>query len=96
MSRAAGFQSCCHTRDNSHDEAYAHAIASLGRRVRAALAQSALIDGVPGVFITVGGRPVTVMAFTVVHGAITAIRVLADPHHWPRSSPRGSCDQGAR
>ena len=38
-----------------------------------------LVDGVPGVLITVGGRPVTVMAFTVADGAITAIRVLTAP-----------------
>ena len=38
-----------------------------------------LADGVPGVLITVGGRPVTVMAFTVSDGAITAIRVLTAP-----------------
>jgi RNA polymerase sigma-70 factor, ECF subfamily len=41
------------------------------------LAHPALIDGVPGVLVTVGGRPVTV--FTVTRGAITEIRLLADP-----------------
>jgi RNA polymerase sigma-70 factor, ECF subfamily len=44
-----------------------------------ALRHPAVIDGVPGVLITVGGRPVTVIAFTVTGGAITAIRVLTDP-----------------
>ena len=43
-----------------------------------ALAHPALIDGVPGILITVGGRPVMVMAFTVADGAITAIRTLTD------------------
>ena len=38
-----------------------------------------LVDGVPGVLITVGGRPVTVMAFTVADGVIAAIRVLTAP-----------------
>ena len=38
-----------------------------------------LVDGVPGVLITVRGRPVTVMAFTVADGAIAAIRVLTAP-----------------
>ncbi len=38
-----------------------------------------LVDGVPGVLVTVGGRPVTVMAFTVADGAIAAIRVLTAP-----------------
>ncbi len=46
---------------------------------RDALAYPALVDGVPGVLITAGGRPVTVMAFTVTDGAITAIRLLTDP-----------------
>ena len=43
-----------------------------------ALAHPALIDGDPGVLITVGGRPIMVMAFTVADGAITAIRTLTD------------------
>jgi RNA polymerase sigma-70 factor (ECF subfamily) len=38
-----------------------------------------LIDGAPGVLITVGGRPVMIMAFTVADGSITAIRTLTDP-----------------
>ena len=44
-----------------------------------ALVHPVLADGLPGVLITVGGRPVTVMAFTVADGAITAIRALTDP-----------------
>jgi DNA-directed RNA polymerase specialized sigma24 family protein/ketosteroid isomerase-like protein len=44
-----------------------------------ALGHPALIDGVPGVLVTVGGRPVLVMAFTITGGAITAIRMLSDP-----------------
>jgi len=44
-----------------------------------ALAHPALIDGVPGILITVSGRPVMVMAFTVVDGTITVIRTLRDP-----------------
>lgn len=43
------------------------------------LAHPVLADGVPGVLITVDGRPVSVMAFTVTDGAVTVIRVLADP-----------------
>jgi RNA polymerase sigma factor (sigma-70 family) len=52
--------------------------ARMGARVDA-LAYPALVDGLPGVLFTVGGRPVTVMAFTVTGGTITAIRVLTDP-----------------
>jgi RNA polymerase sigma-70 factor (ECF subfamily) len=44
-----------------------------------ALAHPALVDGVPGVLITVGGRPVTVMAFTVADGVITAIHLVTGP-----------------
>jgi ketosteroid isomerase-like protein len=44
-----------------------------------ALARPVLVDALPGVLVTVDGRPVTVMAFTVTGGAITAIRVLTDP-----------------
>jgi len=44
-----------------------------------ALAHPALIDGTPGILVTVGGRPVMVMAFTVADGAITEIRTLNAP-----------------
>ena len=47
--------------------------ATLGAR-RGALMYPALVDGVPGGLVTVGGRrPVTIVAFTVADGAITAI-----------------------
>jgi RNA polymerase sigma factor (sigma-70 family) len=44
-----------------------------------ALVHPALVDGVSGVLITVGGRPITVMAFTVADGAVTAIHALTAP-----------------
>jgi RNA polymerase sigma-70 factor (ECF subfamily) len=44
-----------------------------------ALAHPVLVDGLPGVLVTASGRPVTVMAFTVTGGVITAIHVLSDP-----------------
>jgi RNA polymerase sigma-70 factor, ECF subfamily len=46
---------------------------------RRGVAHPALVDGAPGVLVTVDGRPVTVMAFTVADGAITMIRTLTDP-----------------
>ena len=46
---------------------------------RLGVAHPALVDGAPGVLITVDGRPVTVMAFTVTDAAITLIRTLTDP-----------------
>ena len=38
-----------------------------------------LVDGAPGVLVTMDGQPFTVMAFTVTGGTITAIRALTDP-----------------
>lgn len=52
-----------------------------------ALARPVLVDGLPGVLIMVGGRPFTVMAFTVTDGAITAIHVLTDPDRLARAVP---------
>jgi RNA polymerase sigma-70 factor (ECF subfamily) len=52
--------------------------ATLGARTDA-LVHPALVDGDPGGLITVGGRPVAVVAFTVADGAIIAIRSLTDP-----------------
>jgi RNA polymerase sigma-70 factor (ECF subfamily) len=39
----------------------------------------AIVNGAPGVLITIDGQPVTVMAFTVTGGAVTVIRALTDP-----------------
>ena len=44
-----------------------------------ALVRRALVNGAAGVVVTVGGRPVSVMGFTVTDGKIVAIDVLADP-----------------
>ncbi|MGI5323868.1 sigma-70 family RNA polymerase sigma factor [Actinomadura nitritigenes] len=52
-----------------------------------AVGHPALVDGRPGVLITVGGRPVTVLAFTVADGAVTAIRGLTDPARLGRIVP---------
>jgi RNA polymerase sigma-70 factor (ECF subfamily) len=38
-----------------------------------------LVDGVPGILVTFDGRPVSVVAFVVADGRITAIRTLTDP-----------------
>ncbi|GAA0274208.1 sigma-70 family RNA polymerase sigma factor [Cryptosporangium japonicum] len=38
-----------------------------------------LVNGAAGVVVTVAGRPVTVMGFTVSGGAVAAITVLSDP-----------------
>jgi RNA polymerase sigma-70 factor (ECF subfamily) len=39
----------------------------------------AVVNGAAGVVVTVAGRPVSVMGFTVAHGRIVAIDALADP-----------------
>ncbi|GAA0283630.1 RNA polymerase sigma factor SigJ [Actinomadura nitritigenes] len=52
-----------------------------------AVGHPALVDGRPGVLITAGGRPVTVLAFTVADGAVTAIRGLTDPARLGRIVP---------
>jgi RNA polymerase sigma-70 factor (ECF subfamily) len=52
--------------------------ASLGAR-SGGQGHPALVDGSLGILITVGGRPVSVMAFTVADGAVSAIRLLSDP-----------------
>src|SRR5499427_1430827 len=42
------------------------------------LIRPALVHGAAGVVVTVGGRPVSVLGFTVSHGKITEIDVMAD------------------
>ncbi len=44
-----------------------------------AVVHPALVDGAPGVLVTVAGRPITVMAFTVADGRVTAIHSLTAP-----------------
>jgi len=63
-----------------------------GARVTAGSRQDArvhpaLIDGVPGVLVTIGGRPVSAMAFTVTDGAVTVIRALTDPDWLAQAVP---------
>ena len=45
----------------------------------AAIARPVLVNGVAGVVVAPGGRPVAVMGFTVVDDKVVAIDVLADP-----------------
>ncbi|MEH6375583.1 sigma-70 family RNA polymerase sigma factor [Streptomyces sp. KLMMK] len=59
----------------------ARAVASQAARFSglSPFARPALINGAAGVVVVVNGNPVSVMAFTVTNGRITAIEVLADP-----------------
>ena len=52
--------------------------ARLGARPDAQV-RPVVVDGLPGLLVIVDGQPVTVLAFTVVDGAITAVRGLTDP-----------------
>jgi RNA polymerase sigma-70 factor (ECF subfamily) len=57
---------------------------SVAARARAgarpdAPARPVLVNGLPGILVLADGRPVTVMAFTVADGTITAIQVVTDP-----------------
>ncbi|MFF7730566.1 sigma-70 family RNA polymerase sigma factor [Streptomyces sp. NPDC008001] len=49
-----------------------------------------LINGAAGVVVVANGRPMSVMAFTVVDGKIAAIQVLADPERLGRLELPGS------
>ncbi|WP_336048509.1 sigma-70 family RNA polymerase sigma factor [Streptomyces sp. CA2R101] len=44
----------------------------------AAFARPALVNGAPGLVTTRGGRPFSVMGFTLAHGKIVEINILAD------------------
>lgn len=46
---------------------------------RAQVARLALINGAPGAVWAPGGQPRVVFAFTVAHGQVTGIEMLADP-----------------
>ncbi len=46
---------------------------------RARVAQPALVDGAVGAVWAPGGRPRAVFDFTITHGKIVAITILADP-----------------
>jgi RNA polymerase sigma factor (sigma-70 family) len=55
------------------------ALSGLSSALRAARLHPALVNGAAGVIVTRHGRPVTVMAFTVVDGRIAEIDAIADP-----------------
>ncbi len=48
---------------------------------RARFAQPALVDGAIGAVWAPGGQPRVVFGFTITHGKIVAIDILADPEH---------------
>jgi len=52
--------------------------ARVGAR-QGALVHPAVVDGLPGLLVTIDGQPHTVLAITVTNGVITMIRSLSDP-----------------
>ncbi|MFB7267717.1 RNA polymerase subunit sigma-70, partial [Streptomyces nojiriensis] len=50
-------------------------------------ARAALVNGVPGVVAMAEGRPLSVMAFTIRDGRITALDILTDPERLARIDP---------
>jgi RNA polymerase sigma-70 factor, ECF subfamily len=52
-----------------------------------ALVRPAVVDGLPGLLVIVDGQPVTVIAFTVANGTVTAIRGLTDPERLAQIVP---------
>jgi RNA polymerase sigma factor (sigma-70 family) len=59
----------------------AAAVADQGLRIhqRSALVRPVLVNGAAGAVVTLGGRPVAVIGFTVSDGKIAQVDVLADP-----------------
>jgi len=57
----------------------AAAVARQARAIPGALVRPALVNGAAGAVVTVGGRPIAMMGFTVVEGKIVEIDAIADP-----------------
>jgi RNA polymerase sigma factor (sigma-70 family) len=57
----------------------AEAVARQARGFPGAIVRPALVNGTAGAVITVNGRPIAVLGFTVVHDRIVAIDGIADP-----------------
>jgi len=55
------------------------ALSGLTSGLRVAQLHPALVNGAAGVVVTIRGRPVTVMGFTIVNGKIAEINAIADP-----------------
>jgi RNA polymerase sigma factor (sigma-70 family) len=55
------------------------ALTGLAGALRVARLRPALVNGAAGVVVTLRGRPMTVMGFTIVNGKIAEIDAIADP-----------------
>jgi RNA polymerase sigma-70 factor (ECF subfamily) len=64
------------------DSGVVRGVAAVARRARGlpnAVIHPVLVNGTAGAFITIGGRPFALMAFTIVGDRIVAIEAIADP-----------------
>jgi RNA polymerase sigma factor (sigma-70 family) len=59
------------------------ALTGLTTMLRVAMLHPALVNGAAGVVVTLRGRPITVMGFTIADGKIVAIDSIADPERVP-------------
>jgi RNA polymerase sigma factor (sigma-70 family) len=59
-------------------EAVAHAV--LERATLARYAHPALVNGTAGLVVAPGGKPISVVGFTIAHGRIVEIDIIADPN----------------
>jgi len=59
----------------------AHTVASQAQlaRTMAPYVRRVLINGTPGAFVVKDGKPISLMAFTVVDGKVASIQVILDP-----------------
>jgi RNA polymerase sigma-70 factor (ECF subfamily) len=69
------------------------AVAEYARPLPGSRLQPVLVNGAPGVVITVRGRPFAIMGFTVAVGRIVEIDVIADPERVRRIAEAVLTDQ---
>jgi Sigma-70, region 4/SnoaL-like domain len=67
--------------------------ALLGGALRNARLHPVLVNGAPGVVVTMRGRPFTVMSFTVIDGKISGIDTIGDPEHVRRIAAAVLCSK---
>jgi RNA polymerase sigma-70 factor (ECF subfamily) len=69
------------------------ALTGLAATLRGVDLRPALVNGAAGVVVTVRGRPITVISFTVADGRIAEIDAIADPDRIRRITAAAVPDQ---
>jgi RNA polymerase sigma factor (sigma-70 family) len=69
------------------------AVSGLATALRVAQLRPTLVNGAAGVVVTVRGRPVAVIGFTVADGKIAEIDAIADPERVRKITAAGRTDQ---